>query len=174
MKKINNKGLSIVELIISISLILIVMLFMFRLINQISYEKNNNYIAFNNQEIRIEIIDAIEELLEKIEVSSIITNDNSIKFVNSSNRVLYTIVVQNDIISIYDKEVLSNPLNKWIINDGTFGSLNCKYNEKNKLYSCSFPIYTSNVDNNSLFVDHKIINNNNTLDDIVFGVRLNS
>ena len=55
--KLNNKGVTIIELIVSIALISVVMLFMYRLLADVTFQKDNDYFASVNQEQRIEIID---------------------------------------------------------------------------------------------------------------------
>jgi len=61
--KLNKKGLTIIELIVSIALISVIMLFMYKLLSDITFERDNDYIATLNHEQRIEIIDNIESVL---------------------------------------------------------------------------------------------------------------
>ncbi len=60
MKRLNNKGTSLIELIISITLISIVLLFMFRLLIDVNNEITNDTFAKDNQINRAEIIKTIE------------------------------------------------------------------------------------------------------------------
>ncbi len=59
--KLNNKGMSLLELLVSIVLISIVLTFLFSLLNDLKNETNNNNFAFNNQVNRVEIIKTIED-----------------------------------------------------------------------------------------------------------------
>ena len=61
--KLDNKGISIIELIISISLISVVMLFLYNLLSNVTFEKDDDYFASLNQANRIEIISTIEDNL---------------------------------------------------------------------------------------------------------------
>ena len=54
--KLNNKGLTLVELIISIVLVVVVMLFMYKLLSDVNNEKNDDSYAQENRVIRAEII----------------------------------------------------------------------------------------------------------------------
>ena len=60
--KLDNKGISIIELIISISLISVVMLFLYNLLSNVTFEKDDDYFASLNQANRIEIISTIEDV----------------------------------------------------------------------------------------------------------------
>lgn len=59
--KLNNKGLTLIELIISVVLISVVMLFMYGLLNDANDENNDNSFARDNQINRSEIIKEIED-----------------------------------------------------------------------------------------------------------------
>jgi len=63
--KLNNKGMSLVELLISIVLIGIVLTFLFSLLTDLKNETDNNNYAYNNQVNRTEIIYNIEKDLLK-------------------------------------------------------------------------------------------------------------
>lgn len=60
MPKLNNKGISLIELLISIALISVVMMFMFKLLIDVTNEQSNDTYAKNNQINRSEIITRIE------------------------------------------------------------------------------------------------------------------
>lgn len=67
MKKLNNKGTTIVELIVSLALISVVLIFMFRLLIDVNNEQTNNDFAIDNQIVRAEIIKNIEsEMTSKV------------------------------------------------------------------------------------------------------------
>ena len=54
--KLSNKGISLIELLISIVLIGVVLIFMFQLMVDLKNETNNNDFAYNNQVNRTEVI----------------------------------------------------------------------------------------------------------------------
>lgn len=58
--KLNNKGTSLIELIVSVALISVVLLFMFKLLLDVNNEITNNTFAKDNQVVRAEVIRTIE------------------------------------------------------------------------------------------------------------------
>ena len=56
---LNNKGMSLVEVIISIALISVVLVFMIKLLIDVNNTQTNNDYAKDNQTIRTEILRAI-------------------------------------------------------------------------------------------------------------------
>ena len=64
MMKLNNKGMTLMELLISIVLIGIVLTFLFSLLNDLQFETNNNNYAYYNQVNRIDTIYTIEKDLQ--------------------------------------------------------------------------------------------------------------
>src|SRR5574344_2183259 len=78
MKKLNKKGVTLIELIISMVLISVVMVFMYRLLININNEITNSTFAIDNQQNRLEIIDTVEEdILYK--TLTTLTNTNNTK-----------------------------------------------------------------------------------------------
>ena len=71
MFKLNNKGTTLIELIISIVLISVVIEFMFRLIIDLNNEQENNDFAVENQINRAEAIRFISDDLLNKELISI-------------------------------------------------------------------------------------------------------
>jgi len=63
--KLNNKGITLMELLISIVLIGLVLTFLFQLLNDLQHETENNNYAYNNQVNRTEVIYTIEKDLNK-------------------------------------------------------------------------------------------------------------
>ncbi len=63
--KLDNKGMTLMELLISIALISMVLIFLFQLIGDLKNETNNNNFAYNNQINRTEAIVEIQKDLEK-------------------------------------------------------------------------------------------------------------
>ncbi|MBR1413398.1 MAG: prepilin-type N-terminal cleavage/methylation domain-containing protein [Bacilli bacterium] len=62
---VNNKGLTLVELIVSISLISIILLFLYQMIATVNYDRSGQDYAINNQTQRAEIIKYINEYMIK-------------------------------------------------------------------------------------------------------------
>ena len=95
MKKLNNKGMSLMELLVSIVLISIVLTFLFQLLTDLKNETTNNDFAYNNQINRAEIIKTIKSDLEKNSLIGISDNtaDNikiSFHYLNGKTSILST------------------------------------------------------------------------------------
>ena len=169
MKKLNNKGLTLIELIVSVALMSVVMLFLYRLLSNVTYDKDNEYFASQNQEQRIEIVDYIETIIRKADISSEPTFSTSadhatIQLKQASLSKTYSILIYADYIQIKDSTTI---LRTWDIGTGVYSYTNasCKRaavtSDSSDIYHpwvCNIPVYTINDDNNA--------NNNNTIDDI--------
>ena len=172
MKKINNKGLTLIELIVSIALISVIMIFMYRLMANITFEKDNDYIATGNMMQRNEIINNIEKELTKKEIASITNEDNIIRFLDNENKELYSIIIDTSDTLLLQKE--GQTIHKWKIKGGMIANnINCSSLplEEYSIYSCRINIYTTNINNRILGSENKI-DNNNTLDDISFSFKV--
>ena len=79
MKKLNNKGNTLIELIISIALMSVVLVSMVRLLVDLNNTNTNNVYAKNNEVVRSEIIRAIETDLNNYKLSNIndLSNEES-------------------------------------------------------------------------------------------------
>lgn len=159
MKKLNNKGTTIIELIISVALLSVVLIFMYQLLNNVKFEKNNEEFASKNQEQRIEIIDYIEDTLEGV---------NTFTTFRKFKQRVYT--ASNNKINVKD---VSETVKSWVLDSnysmgGSFTIKKCiqlyddASDETNDIYLCeaTLEIYTENSNNNEV--------NNNILDDITF------
>lgn len=159
-KVLNNKGLTIIELIISVALISVVMLFMYKLLSDVSFEKDNDFFASLNQSQRIEIIDAIESAVMKNTKSYSRSGNYSITFTNG------TVSSTLSINSLNKKTITftSGTNNSiWNMNAGEIlGIITCNEAASNEyiVVECKIPIYTTNTSDNQ--------DNNNTIDDIAF------
>ena len=71
MKKLNKKGTSLTELIVSVALLSVVLIFMFRMLTDLNNEITNDVFATDNQVIRAEIIKEIESDLKDKKLYSI-------------------------------------------------------------------------------------------------------
>lgn len=164
--KLNKKGLTLVELIISVVLIVVVMFFMYRLLNDVNAEKNDNSYAQANTVNRGEIIKEIEDDL----VGKVITN---VAVTNPSDGITITLTLGSQSAKIEatkDKFKYTNPegeLRQWTMESCTLNTDNVgvKYSESaNGTYTLllTLAVYTDNDQN-------RVCNNcsNNVVDDII-------
>ena len=79
MKKLNNKGNTLIELVISIALMSVVLVSMVRLLVDLNNTNTNSVYAKNNEVVRSEIIRAIETDLNNYKLSNIndLSNEES-------------------------------------------------------------------------------------------------
>lgn len=63
--KLNNKGVSLIELLISIVIIGIVLVFLFQLLSDLKEETGNKNFAYNNQVNRLEVMYEVQKDLAK-------------------------------------------------------------------------------------------------------------
>ncbi len=84
--KIGNKGLSLIEIIISIALLSTITLFMYRLLADVTFQKNNEFFASLNQENKIEIIDYFNDLFAHSNeiTTALCTGDSYCEFGNDN------------------------------------------------------------------------------------------
>lgn len=155
----NNKGFTIIELLVSIALISVVMVFMMELLFDLQYEQSDNFIAVSNQETRFEIIDFAEKKIFKTDGIKNIQNKNGELLIkDSSNNVIYKIKITNTNFSFLQNDLV---LRQWDINNATMDTnIICNDNIAGSYYGvlCKIKVYTENINNSSL--------NNNILDDI--------
>lgn len=79
--KLNSKGMTLMELLVSIVLVGIVLTFLFQLLTDLQHETENNNYAYNNQVNRTDAIYTIERDLQKytlVGVRDVSTNGNII------------------------------------------------------------------------------------------------
>ncbi len=155
--KLNKKGLTLVELIISVVLIVIIMFFMYRLLSDINAAKHDNSYAQDNALVRSEIIKLISNDLFSY-------NINKIDVSNSSDRLNLTLTLlpnsTDDVTASTKTAVIGIEENtfyytqadgtnrKWEMNNATLNSdkVNIQYNEDANTYSLllSILVYTDN------------------------------
>lgn len=189
--KINNKGVTIVELLVSLALLSVVLMFLYNLLSNVTFEKNTDFIANSNQANRIDIINTIENDLildSNIEITSI--DDKNLVLILNGNQN-YKIVINNDenTLAYYVNDSIQNT---WKIKGATLGNINCNKtkggtNTSNNVTECSDnPINNpsscrklSSSQMDSIKITECTIpvytenvdnskENNNTLDDITF------
>lgn len=160
---LNKKGSTLLELVISIALISVVLIFLTRLIIDLNNTETNNVFAKDNQIVRSEILRVIEKDLnvsslvglrdESVEnklVISFIFKDGNAKIEALNNKISYT-----------NKE---GKLRTWSIKEGTVyvdkANVSLLYNGTSDVYTLEIDIeiHTAN--------DLNTVNNNNILDDI--------
>ena len=177
--KLNNKGVTIIELIVSIALISVVMLFMYRLLADVTFQKDNDYFASVNQEQRIEIIDKLEtHLSSNSNIKSVTVSGRNIYFKNSYGSTLSSLRVEAvsgtyKVLTLYNGSSTSSILNRWNIKGGTLDNVPYCYSRTGggkTIVECTIEVYTTNTNNKYLYHNGKAVNNNNTVDDIVFSI----
>lgn len=161
--EMNNKGSTLLELIISIALISVILVFMVRLLVDLNDSETNNKYAKKNQVIRAEILRTIENDLQ----NKIITNirDNS----TTSNLIItfkFDGNKESNINVLKDKLTYKNTDGKtrtWTLKEGYFDITQSPvdFNQDENIYSLiiDIQVYTTNEFNTK--------NNNNLLDDIL-------
>lgn len=160
--KLNNKGVTIIELLVSVALVSVVLMFLYNLLSNVTFEKTTDFIASTNQANRIDIITTIEnDLILDNDVELVESQTTSRKVVMKGKNGQYQIVITDDTLKYSVKGVLQNT---WKIKGGKFEDIECiSEGDKTKVIQitqCTIPVYTTNVNNKK--------DNNNTLDDIIF------
>jgi len=173
MKKLNNKGFTLIELMVAIGLLSIIVLISIFLINDLIYIKNNTPLAYDNQINRAIIIDSIqqdilqnglayENSLTELLKDPIMSPDSA-TFTLTSLRGQATIILRKDSLTYID---FSGKESKWdFIN--AYSDINLRpstdftlnYFNGYALIVIRIPIYTNNVNNDP--------DNNNINDDII-------
>lgn len=165
---LNKKGTTLAEVIISIALISVVLVFMVRLLIDLNNLETNSTYAKGNQVNRAEILRVIGNDLNSKVLTNITDNSNAstlnITFGFSDGKSS-TISATSDTLTYTNSD---NELRRWTIEDGyiyvnqadVYYSADNK-TEDNKIYTLTIDIeiHTINEEND--------IFNNNTLDDII-------
>lgn len=164
----NKKGTTLAEVIISIALISVVLIFMVRLLIDLNNLENNTTYAKNNQINRAEILRYINNDLNNKVLTNIIDNSNennldvTFEFIDGTSS---QISATNDTFYYRDS---TEDYRVWDIEEGSIyvNRVNVYYSpdskvEENKIYTLiiDIEIHTINEKND--------VNNNNTLDDII-------
>ena len=187
--KLNNKGVTIIELLVSVALLSVVLMFLYNLLSSVTFEKDNDFIANSNQANRIDIINTIESDLIKDSSISIDESQTTENRLVLKGTTTYKIVITENTLAYYVNDIIQNT---WKIKGGKLGKINCENSKGGtntvdnateckgdkgslnitcpsnvitaldsiKITECTIPVYTENVDNSK--------ENNNTLDDITF------
>jgi len=114
--KLNNKGMSLMELLVSIVLIGIVLTFLFQMLVDLKNETTTNNYAYNNQVNRTEAIYTIEKDLLKYALVGVEdkSSDNlKISFYYEKNDILKEAILSID--SYTSKDVLGEDITKYYL-----------------------------------------------------------
>lgn len=160
---LNKKGTSLVELIVSVALISVVLIFMFRLLLDLNNEQTNDDFAKENQINRAEILRAVGNDLNNNTISSIssIGSTTDTMHVNFyyKNGTKTSLTINETTLTLLNS---NNETRKWTFKDSTFypNKANVYVKQDNNIYSIiiDLEIHTNN--------DNNTIGNNNTLDDL--------
>jgi prepilin-type N-terminal cleavage/methylation domain-containing protein len=117
--KLNNKGMTLVELIVSIGLLSIIMAFLFKIILDVKYEKDLSGFADNNQINRTEIIKTIQTDLLTYELRNYdIMSNNLIRYTFSlGDRDLR---ISPDRKALTYSSIVDGRTRKWSIKDDDY------------------------------------------------------
>lgn len=161
---LNKKGTSLAELIVSVALISIVMIFMFRLLIDLNNEQVNNNFAIDNQIVRAEIIRMIEndlndkKLLEVTEGAS--NTENMIIQFHYLDGTNATIIAKKDVLTFTNSKGESR---KWTFDENCELYVNKAHvyvKQDNNVYTMNIAIEIHTIN------DNNTAGNNNSLDDI--------
>ena len=164
MFKLNNKGTTLIELIISIVLISVVIIFMFRLIIDLNNEQENNDFAVENQINRAEVIRFISDDLTNKTLVSI--TDSSVKnkldfTLNYNDSTKTKVVAEQNYIEVTNS---SNKTQRWNVIDATidpdYVSLYKAVNSTPVKYSLIIDIEIHTINENNMK------GHNNVIDDL--------
>lgn len=184
MKKNNKKGITVVELIVTIALISVIMLFIFSLLSNITFESDNEYIAIVDRTTRGDMIRTINDTInsyneekdtpdEKIQDFELEANNKKVN-IKDKNNVIYSVTIESDNkTATFKNEASGEVIQKWEMKTGTFDSISCKKAEGDDriillLTTCNIKVFTNNINNKELTINGNKIDNNNVLDDITF------
>lgn len=153
--KLNNKGMTLMELLISIALIGLILVFLLQLLNDLEHEVDNNNYAFNNQINRAEAIYTIESDLQKYNLVGIedASNDENIviKFHYIKNNDIVTAILTSS-KKEYEDEFLDIK-NKYYLRYTSYNGEKYSWEMKGaRIDTCGlFNYYIDNSSNNYYF-----------------------
>lgn len=158
--RLNKKGMTLVELIISIALISIVLGFLFKVILDVKYERDNPNYAVNNQINRSEIIKTIQEDVLKLNLTKVdflsLSKKVRLKFSTGGYRII-EISDNNKSLKYYGSDFEKRTWN--IVDDNyEFGEIKYEYfnGDNSFVLSLVIPIENS-INNESLTIDDIMI-----------------
>ena len=132
--KLNNKGVTLIELLISVVLVSIIMGFMYKLLLDVTNMQTNDSFTSSNQLKRNEIIKTIQnDLIDNVIVPPTITkeaNVTTIKYDNETDRS-YTIKVYENKIEYKKYNSLTTQNSSTCIKTYTWTAQDCSYDFEN-------------------------------------------
>lgn len=144
--KLNKKGMTLVELIVSIGLLSIIMAFLFKIILDVKYEKDLSGFADNNQINRAEIVKTIQDDL---------LNQNLVSYTSTRDYVFFryanetkTLHISNDTLTYSDR--------KWTIKDEDYSYGNIEVEQIGDSYVKIIIPVTSDLEEDSSIDDIEI------------------
>ena len=165
---LNKKGTTLAEVIISIALISVVLVFMIRLLINLNNMQTNTTYATGNQVNRAEILRMIGNDLNNKDIASITDNSDANNLNITFGFTDGTRASISTTSEIFTYTSSDNTLRRWIIEDGSiyvnrakvYYSADSKA-ENNKIYTLiiDIEVHTINEEND--------VENNNRLDDII-------
>lgn len=176
--KLNNKGLTLVELLISIVLTGIVLAFLFNLLVDLKDETDNSDFAYNNQVNRLEVIYAVQKELIQYPLAGIqdlsVNNNIRINFYYRKGGMIKTSVLSTDktpgsILSDDKYYIRYTNINEetttWLMKGASIDKCGMftfliDSTTNNYYFHLNIPLY------NSVYNEKNNSNNNNTVDDI--------
>lgn len=179
--KLNNKGMTLMELLVSIVLVGIVLTFLFQLLTDLEHETENNNYAYNNQVNRTDVIYTIEKDLQKYTLVGIedasVDKKLIIKFYYLKNGGVSNTTLQSD--STEYKDELGDTKTKYYLRYTSYNNEKYSWEMKGaELDTCAiFNYYVDSNSNsyyfkinipiyNSIFHDRNNKERNNAVDDI--------
>lgn len=159
---LNKKGSSLVELVISIALMSVVLVFMMKLLVDLNNTETNNSYAKKNEVIRSEIIRMISNDLNENNLDAVSSkNGSSLEIkIEFSNKQTSEIKVDNNTLTYTS---VAGKTRKWTLKQGKFNTscIDYKGRDENGLiaFEIGIQVHTSNDLNNEM--------SNNILDDIL-------
>ena len=156
--KLNKKGMTLVEIIISVALLSVVLGFLFKVLLDVKYESDDSRFAITNQINKAEITKVIQnDLIESGGASAVSVN-------SSLNKVTFTLNSEVKLLEITDDNVIKYDNKKWTIKDENyeFGEI-VMTNIDNCYFKINIPIfsYYENNDNDASIDDIEIFSKYN-------------
>lgn len=146
--RLNNKGMTLVEIIISVALISIVMGFLFKVILDVNYERDNFDYASTNQINRAEIISLIQKEVITYGLEDVTSTDTELVLETSFKPITLKVSSDKRILSYEEKN------RKWAIKDNSykFGNIEVENILDDEYVKITIPIRNA-LDNDKLIDD---------------------
>ena len=156
--RLNNRGISIIELIISLILMSIVVFMMYNLVFKINDLHLNAGFAINNQSNRIEIIKTIENDWISNHLVDVEKNNNQFTFTFIDGKYSYLNLYSENESDYIEYIIPSEEKKKWLISGGKINYSKIDLCQSDNVLKLNIVINTNDELNNNTY--------NNTLDDI--------